>query len=129
MPIYKGTIEKVGEGAQCTFSPSSVISVIEIGGESLRNIRVSPLMATYLKDSIGRPTEVAIIGKWLCAIKLARGKVIADDTINKHLLMIITAWGVLTIPLFGVGLIFVGISVYKYIRISKQRELVAQLAG
>jgi len=42
--------------------------------------------------------------------------------------MVVFAWGVLTIPLFGIGLIFVGLTIYKYVRIKKQAALVAELS-
>jgi len=58
-----------------------------------------------LKESIGHNTDIAVYHNWMCAIKLADGRIIVDDTVNKHLLMVVFAWGVLTIPLFGIGLI------------------------
>jgi hypothetical protein len=128
MTIYTGTVRKVGDGAKCIFTPSTVISVVEVGDDTIRNLRVSPFMSTYLKESIGHNTDIAVYHNWMCAIKLADGRIIVDDTVNKHLLMVVFAWGVLTIPLFGIGLIFVGLTIYKYVRIKKQAALVAELS-
>ena len=86
-------------------------------------------MSTYLKDAIGHDAKLAIYGKWLCAIKLADGRLVVDDTVNKHLLMVVFAWGLITIPLFGIGLIFVGLSIYKYVLINSQKAMVDQLSG
>ncbi len=127
MAIYSGNVKKVGDGAKCTLTPSSVISVIEVGDETIRNLRVSPLISTYLKDSIGRDAKIAVHGKWLCALKMNDGRLIVDDTVNKHLLMVVFAWGLITTPLYGIGTIFVALSIYKYLRIRAQKALVDQL--
>jgi len=127
MTIHHGSITKIGDGAKCIFTSSTIISVIEIGNDTLRNIRVSPLMSTYLKEALGHNAYIAIYGKWLCAIRLKSGRVVIDDTVNKHLLLIVFSWGLITTPLFGIGLIFVGISIYKFIRIRQQKIMVDQL--
>lgn len=121
-----GNLTMLGN-AQITGNGVHHYSLIEIGGQVLRKVRCPSGVNNFLMRALDMPGETTLYlnGSFLFAVRLPDGRAYTWKTSSFGSVLVLL-FGICTIPIFGIGLIFIFIALKELSVHSDASSLIAQ---